>query len=381
MKSKKATPPPPPVEKAVPIGVDGLQLDARNPRLVEYGISPKEPQDKILQVLWDKMAVDEVAMSIAASGYWPFEPLIVTEEGGHTIVIEGNRRVAAVKVLRDKHLREKLQITELPEVSKERIAELSELPAIRVAKREDAWRYLGFKHVNGPAKWRSYAKAQYIAFVHNRTEEPLENIAAQIGDRHRTVQKLYRALMVIEQAERESVYKRDFAYRGQLAFSHLTTALEYEGYADFLKLAKEADESHAPVAKDRIKELGELCRWLWGDRRDDTQALIVSQNPNLRQLEQVLRNDAALATLRAGQGLEAAFEVSKGDDVVFSEALQEAKNALVKAQGRVSYSGYQGERNLLELANTIAEMSGDLLAVMESKSNQLRTRRRKAAAD
>lgn len=378
MKHKKPITPSVPPGDAEPFSVVDLHLDARNPRLVEYGISPKEEEEKILEVLWDKMAVDEVAMSIAANGYWPYEPLIVADEGGRIIVIEGNRRLAAVKVLLSQSLREKLGITDLPRLSQGRLDELATLPAIRVAKRQDAWRYLGFKHVNGPAKWRSYAKAQYIAFVRNTTGEKLEGIAAQIGDRHRTVQKLYRALMVIEQAERAGVYRRENAFRGQLAFSHLTTALEYEGFADFLGLSQKADESPEPVAKSRLKELGEVCRWLWGDQRDDTEPLIKSQNPNLRQLEQVLRNDQALATLRGDHGLEAAYEVSKGDDVVFAEALQDAKNALVRAQGRVS-AGYRGERNLLEIANTVAEMAGDLVSVMEGKANTLRPRRRGAA--
>jgi hypothetical protein len=378
MKMKTPTAPSLPPGDAKPLRVKDLHLDARNPRLVEYGISPKEGEDKILEILWDKMAVDEVAMSIAASGYWSYEPIIVTEEDGRTIVVEGNRRLAAVQVLCSKPLREKLRVTDLPDLSPERLKNLEELPAIRVAKREDAWPYLGFKHVNGPAKWRSYAKAQYIAFVRDRTGVKLEHIAAQIGDRHRTVQKLYRALKVIEQAERAGVYRRDYAFRGQLAFSHLTTALEYEGFAGFLHLAKEADESSRPVARNKAKELGEVCRWLWGDRRDDTEPLIKSQNPNLRQLEQVLRSGQALATLRGGHGLDAAFEVSKGDDVVFAEALQDAKNALVRAQGRVS-AGYRGEKNLLEIATTVAEMAGDLVSVMEGKANTLRPRRRSTA--
>lgn len=356
------------------IPVDDLHLDTRNPRLVEYGISPKETREKIVEILWDKMAVDEVAMSIAASGFWEYEPLFVAIENGKNVVIEGNRRLAAVIILRSKALQAKLGIKDLPSITDEQSKALDNLPVIRVAKRQDAWRYLGFKHVNGPAKWRSYAKAQYIAFVRDTTGESLANIAAQIGDRHRTVQKLYRALKVIEQAEKVGVYQRRFAYRRQLAFSHLTTALEYDGYAGFLGLAKESDETAAPVAKNRLKELGEICRWLWGDNRDETKPIIESQNPNLRELEQVLRNREALATLRAENDLALAYEVSKGDDIVFEEALQAAKNSLVKAQGRVS-SGYHGEAKLLELAETVLEMADDLVSVMQSKGNQLRSPR------
>jgi hypothetical protein len=375
MKLKK--PPMPELPKGVfeRIKVDDLHLDVRNPRLVEYGISSKEKPDNILEILWDKMAVDEVAMSIAASGFWEYEPLFVVKEGGSDIVIEGNRRLASVKILRSKQLQAKLGISDLPPITEERRKSLDDLPVIRVEKREDVWRYLGFKHVNGPAKWRSYAKAQYIAFVRKKTGESLANIAAQIGDRHRTVQKLYRALMVIEQAEQSGVYKREFAHRRQLAFSHLTTALEYDGYADFLKLSKEENESPEPVDRNHMKELGEVCRWLWGDNRDDTKPLIESQNPNLRELEQVLRSAEALATLRTSSDLAFAYEVSKGDNVVFEEALQAAKNALVKAQGRVS-AGYHGESKLLELAETVLDMADDLVALMHTKSNQLRPRSR-----
>jgi hypothetical protein len=357
------------------VPVKDLHFDTRNPRLVEYGVTAKTSPDDILEILWEKMAVDEIAMSIAASGFWDYEPLFVVKERGVDVVIEGNRRLAAVKVLRSRELQNRLKATDLPEASAKDLESLASLPVLRVPKREEVWRYLGFKHVNGPAKWRSYAKAQYIAFVHKTTDEPLEAIAAQIGDRHRTVQRLYRSLMVIEQAERAGVYKRDCAYRRQLAFSHLMTALDYEGFARFLKLADKSQESTEPVSKDRLKELGEVCRWLWGDNRDDTKPLIVSQNPNLRQLDQILAHPQALATLRLGHGLDAAFEVSKGDDVVFEESLQDAKNALVKAQGRVS-SGYKGEPHLLELANTILSMADDLASVMHAKANKLRKRRR-----
>src|SRR2546422_8798344 len=81
---KKPAAPSLPEGTAEPISVDQLHLDARNPRLVEYSISLKEGQDKILEILWDKVAVDEVAMSIAASGYWQYEPLLVTQEDGRT---------------------------------------------------------------------------------------------------------------------------------------------------------------------------------------------------------------------------------------------------------------------------------------------------------
>ena len=139
-------------------------------------------------------------MSIAASGYFDHEPLFVAREQGKDVVIEGNRRLAAVKLLLDANARTDLHATDLPKITDERAASLGKLPIIRMDRR-DAWQYLGFKHVNGPARWDSYPKAQYIATVHNDYKIRLDEIARQIGDKHGTVQRLYRALMVIEQAE------------------------------------------------------------------------------------------------------------------------------------------------------------------------------------
>lgn len=362
------------------IAVAELHFDSRNPRLAEYGDLRKETESELLKLLWKRMAVDELLLSIATSGFWDYERLVVCRENGRWIVVEGNRRFAAVKILLSESLQEQLRIDDIPELTPRIRATLDPLPVLKVAHRQDVWRYLGFKHVNGPAKWRSYAKAQYIAFVreHARPQPSLSDIAQQIGDRHRTVQRLFRALMVIEQAEREGVYKREWSFKSQIAFSHLMTALEYEGFASFLGLKSENLETTAPVDKKRYKELGELCIWLWGDRRGDgIKPAIHSQNPDLRNLEKVVTNREALTTLRNGEPLDVAFEVSKGDDVVFEDALNEAKGSLIKAQGRVS-AGYKGEPHLLGLADTVADMADDLATTMHRRSNELRPRRRSA---
>ena len=89
----------------------------------------------------------------------------------------------------------------------------------------------------------------------------------------------------------------------------------------------------------------------------------------------MLKHREAIAALRAGHGLDVAHDISKGDDVVFEDALGDAKTALVKAQGRVS-SGYKGEAHLLVLADTVADMATDLAHTMHRKTNEWRESRR-----
>jgi len=72
-----------------------LLLDSENPRIVELGLGDKPKQLDILKALWEKMAVEEVAMSIAWNGYFEHEPLFIEQSGKQFVVIEGNRRLAA----------------------------------------------------------------------------------------------------------------------------------------------------------------------------------------------------------------------------------------------------------------------------------------------
>ena len=174
------------------IKVSDLVFDRRNPRLFEYDVTPQSSEADVIKVLWEAMDVRELVLSIEASGFFFHEPIIVSQESGKNVVIEGNRRLAAVRLLTDPKLADTLKI-KVPKLTQKAKNKLDELPVV-VDTRESAWRYLGFKHVNGPAKWSSYGKSQYIANVHKSYGISLENIARQIGDTHRTVQRLFRGL-------------------------------------------------------------------------------------------------------------------------------------------------------------------------------------------
>lgn len=116
-----------------------LLLDPKNPRLVDYGLGEKPTQSELLRVLWQKMAVDELVMSLASRGYFEHEPMFVTKEGGKNYVIEGNRRLAAIKILLDPELRSKLRISGLPTLSAEMKKNLQSVPIIRTTRKE-IWR-------------------------------------------------------------------------------------------------------------------------------------------------------------------------------------------------------------------------------------------------
>ena len=118
--------------------VDRLKLDLRNPHAPDEQFAS---EDEILEYLLDFVDLDELIQSILSSGWLDYEPLIVLDHDN--IVLEGNRRLAALRMLRDGELRRRLKVNldhkpganALPRTVRIR----------RVRSRSDARDYIGFK--------------------------------------------------------------------------------------------------------------------------------------------------------------------------------------------------------------------------------------------
>jgi hypothetical protein len=349
------------------IEIDKLKLDPDNPRLAELGLAKSATQSDLQKALWEEMAVEEVAMSIAYSGYFEHEPLFVEKQkSGSYVVIEGNRRLCAVQLLLDASLRQKLKATNLPTIDKARAEELKKLPVI-ITTREESWRYLGFKHVNGPATWGSYAKAQYIAHVHNEYDVPLEEIAQQIGDYNSTVLRMYRGLMIVEQAEEAGVFRRSDIKKNNFYFNYIYTGMDYPGIINFLGLRNKGTTPRKPVPSNRLKNLGDLMVWLYGRDSSNTPSLIKSQNPDLKTLDTVLLTDSGVKALRDGLPLSVAHDIGQGDERIFRQALQQAKQSLQKAHGTLTTGFNTNESDVMELAEDVEKFARDLVDAMQAK--------------
>ena len=351
--------------------VEHLSLDRHSARLAQFEVIGKTADEEMIRLLWNTMGVHELVLSIAACGFFPYERLVVAREAGKNIVIEGNRRLAAVRVLLEPGIVDPGHVT-IPKLSRDARESLSNLPVL-ISTRQDYWRQFAFKHVNGPAKWGSYARSRYISDVHRKYGVPLDDMARQIGDTHRTVQRLYRALMVLEQAERLNVFDRNDRYYSFFSFSHLVIAVDYPAISEFIGLHSADDETTCPVPDDKRGELGELLRWMYGSKRESQPPVIARQNPHLRQLAAVLGNQEAVAALRDGIDLDMAFELSRPASTVLEEALLDANRNLQRAH-RLLSTGYGGSRDLLGITGTISDLAGDFYDELERKHRPRRRR-------
>jgi hypothetical protein len=186
------------------------------------------------------------------------------------------------------------------------------------------------------------------------------------------VRRLYRAMMVLDQAERAGVFDRGDRAKSHFSFSHLYTGLRYTGIQEFLGL-RDVDSAN-PVPKGKVRELGELCTWLYGSKSRARDPVIRSQNPDLRILDEVLQHRDGVAALRRGLPLGVSLDVTKGDEEILREALVQAKQALQEARGVVA-TGYSGQPDLLKTAEDASETADAIYDEMLEKRSSLRRRR------
>ena len=74
-------------------------LDPENPRLSQLQSESAPSQDALYASMGD-WSLEELATSFLESGFWPHEAVLCVadhSDGGASIVIEGNRRIAALQ--------------------------------------------------------------------------------------------------------------------------------------------------------------------------------------------------------------------------------------------------------------------------------------------
>lgn len=140
-----------------------LHLDSKNPRLGREHLS-RAPRE-IIQYLFEHDKAIDVAESIATRGYFPNEPLLAVKEDQKLVVVEGNRRLAALKALREPALLEGAHERQVERLAR-RIVDLDLIASVPVTiapSRKATDRQIAGRHVGTPVlAWRAENRASFI---------------------------------------------------------------------------------------------------------------------------------------------------------------------------------------------------------------------------
>ena len=284
------------------IAIKDLLFDPQNPRLPEL---LNKTQPEIFRFLVDEIGIDDVLQSIAASGVIAGDPVIAREadKEGEFYVIEGNRRLAALKLLNGQKIGDGEEEPSVPVVSAAAASSIKKI-SIQIGWTEDALdAYLGYKHVTATREWAPEAKARFVVskVKGNYSTENLASFAKRLGTNLPTLRRWLVAFLTLEQARKAGKFDPKEAYAKRF-FGTFYTLLGSEQVQVFLGLISDPI-TITPVPASHLQELEEFIGWSIGTRKNPP----IVNSRKQKELSAVLSSPKALEYFRQRRDLDAAL--------------------------------------------------------------------------
>ncbi len=314
--------------------VRDLHLDPNNPRLPLDIADADEPA--LIALMARDYSLLELGQSLADNGYFAEEPLAVIRDTSSQrkiryTVIEGNRRLASLKLLTDANLREQLHLSDWNVLADSCNFDLTSVPCIVYGQREDLINFMGFRHITGVKPWEPLAKGRFINTLIEGHGLDFREAARRIGSKPSAVRLHYLVHRVYIQARDQfgldvSGVENDYGvFTRALSSGPLR---EYIGLSGTQDGAREARRLQNPISSSKMARLRDLISWVSGV---DGTPSVIGESRDITALGEVVANPGALELLRSSRSLSVARQVVAGEEIRLIEHLNKAAYHLDEA--------------------------------------------------
>lgn len=352
-----------------------LDFDPENPRFLD-AIGTAEGEGKAIKRMLEEENLEELVGSIGNQGFFPGEPLLVAPNisaPGRFIVVEGNRRLAALRVLCGLIPRD-LLTPSLANLVDQAQFKPEEVDCFKFQQRRDVLKYLGFRHISGPRRWEPLSKARYLAdlirnFYQNLDhEQQLRAVAKDIGSRRDYVAQLLTTLNLYDRAKNENFYGLQRVREEDISFSLLSTALSYTNILKHLNLPSREVVDVNSVNDSNLKE---LLGWMFA--QDNKGETVLGESRRLKTMAAVLGSAQATLELREKGDLEQAYLFSDGPSEAFNTMLSNADTAIANCLRMLS-SDVEVNEGHYQIAERILNNSENLQLLVQKANRRARTK-------
>jgi len=295
--------------KSMPVKLDDLLLDPNNPRFAELGQEldavpesrfgdPKVQKNALDSMKVPKFAVAELRDTIKTIGFLPMDRIVVREwrvgppHNGKFIVVEGNRRVAALKWLIELQDQGKETFTEdqIKNFTQLEVLILDDLNAPASSKLV----LPGLRHVSGIKEWGAYQKARAV-YILRDTGASAQEVAQSLGLSTIEANRLWRAYLALEQMRNDDEYADEADPK---LYSYFEEVLKRPVVKDWLGWK---DEERKFTNEQHLRE---FYGWMVGDTGEDGEEIPpkLPEAKSVRQLAVIVDDALAMATFRAPDG-------------------------------------------------------------------------------
>ncbi len=210
--------------KAHVIDIDRILLDPNNPRFFDIEAHKRVSDERYAESTIQKNTltkltgnknfdVQQLKDSINTNGYVPLEKIVVKDyDGKYYVVVEGNRRIAAVKSLIEDY------VDGVVSLDDEVIKSLENIEVLILSNEGDKenllWNELliqGIRHISGTKEWGAYQKARFIVSLKEDYKKDFSTISNSLGLGPRVTTRYYRTFKALKQMMDDEIYS-EFAH-------------------------------------------------------------------------------------------------------------------------------------------------------------------------
>lgn len=196
------------------IALENIYLDPNNPRFVsmtwdnipDERIIEEAIQKIVIEKLYQEFAVDRLVMNMEINGYLPIDRVVLRKiDDTNYVVLEGNRRICAAKVLKQK-------FNENPSsVTKEIIDSIEKIPCLVYTgtNTEASWIFQGLRHIMGIKEWSAFNKARLIVILMEEEDLTLTEVGKRFGLTPFGAGQWVRGYFAFKQAKENSDYTKE----------------------------------------------------------------------------------------------------------------------------------------------------------------------------
>jgi hypothetical protein len=351
----------------VTVGIENVLLDPNNPRFADVSddalnINKSRYAEQLIQdAAYEKMSnpkfdILTLSNSIASVGFVQVDNIVCAKIGeGQYYVIEGNRRITAIKYLLKQHAIGQNTMTE------EQVEKLRTIDILVVDETENANELVGMiiqgiRNVSGIKDWGPFQKAQFIHEMREKGKQPGE-ISRTIGMPMKEINRYYKTYSVMLQ------FKTDAEYAGKWNpsyFSHFDELLKKPALREYFGFNDDT------FRFDNISNIKRFYEWIVPDEDNN---VTFSDVHNIRKLSEFIDDKTALSYLD-DKNIEKAINYINQKN--FNQNKMSASECVNKINGAVSAfksivaEGLEKEMSddeFLELNTGISEMLKQLKRV------------------
>ncbi|RIW32555.1 hypothetical protein D3H55_13315 [Bacillus salacetis] len=338
--------------ETISLKVDQLLLDPNNYRIHSHNRYTFVKEESIPNPLVQKRVremvegenredIKDLLDSIKTNGFLRIDNILVRQHKSNNnlyVVIEGNRRIAALKALKDDYERG-YSIGKLnPEV-------FTQIEVVTYdLGEEDYLLLMGLRHVSGVKEWGDYAQSELIMNLKQKYDMDISEIANRLGMKKPEVKRRINSFIAMEKYKNDEDYGDYFKSSQAALFYELMSKPNMREWLDW-------DET-----VNDFKNKKNLKRFFsWISTTEEWTSPIIQKRDDIRELSKFIKDEEALETLEEKQSISEALEQSTYfTDQGFKSNIKSIKRSLDKIPATALLAmDKDSQKEMMKIINTI----------------------------